>query len=244
MKQPSIMIALTLFVTIFFAPREIYAESLDIPIDQYYQFSSNDPQTIHPNVYVTGKWNDTNNYVLFKVSDMTPYNTILQHAVINYYQLKISDPADSTGSDYLTEVAIWYNCNHPTEYTYHDIPTCGIYRQSAFAVTKTGTTIKQFDYAPKDAFTHWLLFTGQNSGLKIDPQKLWWHIDYTPPSPTPTPTPKPGDANNDAQVNEADYEIFVAHYKQAGLGFSHGDFNQDGVVDGVDFAIWVTHYGT
>lgn len=228
----------------FFIPTYVYADSLDIPIDQYYQFGSDHPQGPVTNSYLTGRWNGIQYYLLFKVSDMTRYNTLLQGASIQYYQLKITDPSDSTGADYLSPAALWYSCSDPAEHVYADVVPCALYPQWPFLIHRTGTTSQIFDYSPTDAFTHWVLFTGQETGLKIDPTKLWWHVEYTPPTPTPTPLPKPGDVNNDHLVNDLDYQIIQSHYLQSVSGVANGDVNGDSVVDGLDYAIWLTNYGT
>lgn len=58
-------------------------------------------------------------------------------------------------------------------------------------------------------------------------------------------TAKPGDANNDNNVDEADYGIWFSHYAQVVTNtYWDGDFNADGTVDGLDYVIWLTNYGT
>jgi hypothetical protein len=56
------------------------------------------------------------------------------------------------------------------------------------------------------------------------------------------PPIKMGDANNDGQVNESDYSIWLSNYlnPQATL-ISQGNFNTDKLIDGVDYVIWLTH---
>jgi len=65
------------------------------------------------------------------------------------------------------------------------------------------------------------------------------------PTPTTTPaTAKPGDANGDGQVNEADYDIWFAHYLDPNSTVpGNPNFNNDGRVDGIDYAIWINNYG-
>lgn len=71
------------------------------------------------------------------------------------------------------------------------------------------------------------------------------------PTPTFTPTPMliPGDTNGDGHVNEADYTIWLYHYRQSTAGLtdpqkiSQGDFNKDNTVNGADYVIWLSNYG-
>lgn len=70
---------------------------------------------------------------------------------------------------------------------------------------------------------------------------------YNCPQVTPLPT-QPlllGDANSDGSVNQADYDIWKAHYgeQSSDTGIYSGDFNQNGRVDGVDYNIWRTNFG-
>ncbi len=73
------------------------------------------------------------------------------------------------------------------------------------------------------------------------------------PSPTVSPSASPvpsssssglgGDANNDAKVDEQDYQVWFSYYLQnSSGGAGTGDFNTDGTVDGIDFAIWRKNY--
>ena len=54
-------------------------------------------------------------------------------------------------------------------------------------------------------------------------------------------TPAPGDANRDGVVDDADYAIWLAHYKQTGT-WDEGDFNGDGLVNGADYTLWADNY--
>lgn len=226
-------------------PVMVFADSMDIPIDQYLNFSSATPAAPPvTGVYTTGLWNNVHHYLLFKSSSMSQYNALPPGTVINSYDLKITDPTGNTGTNYLTQAVIWYSCGDPTSYTFTDVVSCGMYPQLQFAVATSGTTQKFFDYSLSDTLSHWIYFTGQTSGLTIDPAKMWWHVDYTLPTPTPTQAPKPGDTNNDGAVGEDDYSVWLSHFgQQVTGGYTVGDFNNDGVVDGVDYAIWLAHYG-
>jgi hypothetical protein len=53
-----------------------------------------------------------------------------------------------------------------------------------------------------------------------------------------------GDANNDGQVNGADYAFWAANYGANNATWLQGDFNNDGQVNGADYAIWAANYGT
>ena len=53
-----------------------------------------------------------------------------------------------------------------------------------------------------------------------------------------------GDANNDGQVNGADYAVWAANYGANNATWLQGDFNNDGQVNGADYAIWAANYGT
>lgn len=55
---------------------------------------------------------------------------------------------------------------------------------------------------------------------------------------------KIGDANNDNRVDEADRDIWKAHYLQSVAGANNGDFSGDGRVNGIDYIVWLNHYGT
>jgi hypothetical protein len=53
-----------------------------------------------------------------------------------------------------------------------------------------------------------------------------------------------GDANNDGQVNGADYAFWAANYGANNATWLQGDFNGDAQVNGADYAIWAANYGT
>ena len=56
------------------------------------------------------------------------------------------------------------------------------------------------------------------------------------------PPSKSGDANNDNQVNDADYSIWLTNYNKSVSGVTNGDFNNSGKVDGVDYVLWLNNY--
>lgn len=63
----------------------------------------------------------------------------------------------------------------------------------------------------------------------------------------------PGDANNDGQINDADFDILKANYlpfvtgsaasSNQGMTNDEGDFFNDGVLDGKDFSVWFARSG-
>jgi hypothetical protein len=53
-----------------------------------------------------------------------------------------------------------------------------------------------------------------------------------------------GDANHDALVNLADYNILAGNYGQSPRNFTQGDFNYDGLVNLADYNILAGRYGT
>jgi hypothetical protein len=52
-----------------------------------------------------------------------------------------------------------------------------------------------------------------------------------------------GDANHDARVNLADFNILASNFGQSPRDFTQGDFNYDGVVNLADFNILVSRFG-
>jgi len=63
------------------------------------------------------------------------------------------------------------------------------------------------------------------------------------PTVTSTPTLILGDANLDGLVNEADYDIWFAHYlQQINGGAGVGDFNMDGTINGIDYVVWLNNF--
>ncbi len=52
-----------------------------------------------------------------------------------------------------------------------------------------------------------------------------------------------GDANHDAVVNLADFNILAGHFGQSGRDFTQGDFNYDGTVNLLDFNVLASRFG-
>jgi hypothetical protein len=52
-----------------------------------------------------------------------------------------------------------------------------------------------------------------------------------------------GDANHDANVNLADFNVLAANFGQSNRIFSQGDFNYDGQVNLNDFNILASRFG-
>ena len=52
-----------------------------------------------------------------------------------------------------------------------------------------------------------------------------------------------GDANHDARVNLADFNILAANFGQSPRDFTQGDFNYDGVVNLIDFNLLASRFG-
>lgn len=99
------------------------------------------------------------------------------------------------------------------------------------------------EFAPADI--HHLQVVG---GLLFMSATRSYDSGYVPPMPSQLWVDDfrtPGDANNDSQVDGADYTVWANHFLTAptsSLPFNQGDFNRDGVIDGADYTLWANNF--
>jgi hypothetical protein len=108
--------------------------------------------------------------------------------------------------------------------------------------------------ADNDGYTNleeYLNGTNPKDGLVIiTPTPTATPIRTSTPVPTMTSTPTatpyvvPGDTNNDGNVDEVDYAVWLKYFNQSVSGGAKvGDFNADNKNNGVDYVIWLNNYG-